>query len=62
MYEQAKPGSLRLLPPKHNLSNLQKDYRDMQGMLFGHIPTFAAIISGLAALESKINSLGACKP
>ena len=61
MYEQAKPGSLRLLPPEHNLSNLQKDYRDMQGMLFGRIPSFATIISGLAALESKINKLGACK-
>lgn len=61
MYELAKPGSLRLLPPEHNLANLQKDYRAMQGMLFGRIPDFAAIVSGLAALESRINSLGACK-
>lgn len=62
MYKQAKPGSLRLVPPDHNLSNLQKDYCNMQGMLFGKIPQFATIISGLAALENKINKLGAYKP
>ncbi|OGW69853.1 MAG: hypothetical protein A2036_01435 [Omnitrophica bacterium GWA2_50_21] len=55
MYEQAKPGSLRLLPPTRHLPHLQKDFRDMQAMLFGSIPSFDEIMSGLATLEKKIN-------
>jgi hypothetical protein len=55
MYEQAKPGSLRLLPPERNRPHLQKDYRDMQAMLFGSIPGFDEIMSGLTSLEKKIN-------
>ncbi len=55
MYEQARPGSLRLLPPERNLPHLKKDYRDMQAMLFGSIPSFDEIMSGLTSLEKKIN-------
>jgi hypothetical protein len=56
-YEDAKPGSLRLLPPARNMAELSKDYRDMQGMLFGTVPTFDEIIAGVAALEKAINEL-----
>lgn len=54
-YEEAKPGSLRLLPPAHHLNELQRDYRAMQGMLFGSVPTFDEIMAGLSALERSIN-------
>ena len=54
-YEDAKPGSLRLLPPAYNEAELRKDYQAMQGMLFGTVPGFDEIISGLAALEKAIN-------
>ena len=57
MYEQAKPGSLRLLPPARHLPHLQKDFRNMQAMLFGSIPSFDEVMSGLASLEKKINAV-----
>jgi hypothetical protein len=59
LYEEAKPGSLRLLPPKHHLDELQRDYRAMRGMLFGVVPDFDEIIDGLSVLENSINELKA---
>jgi len=57
MYEEARPGSLRLLPPEHHVAELQRDYRSMQAMLFGDIPSFDAIMTELSALEKIINEL-----
>jgi len=54
-YEQAKPGSLRLLAPEHHLAELKKDFKDMRAMLFGSVPAFEAIMSGLVSLEKAIN-------
>jgi len=56
-YEEAKPGSLRLLPPTYNEAELRKDYQAMGGMLFGAIPRFEDIMTGLGALEKAINDL-----
>ena len=58
-YEEAKPGSFRLLPPAHNVPGLRRDYAAMQAMLFGTVPTFDEIISGLAILEKSINEMKA---
>jgi hypothetical protein len=49
---------LRLLPPQHHVDELRQDYRDMQAMLFGSIPTFEEILTGLAELEKSVNALG----
>ena len=57
LYEEARPGSLRLLPPAHHLAELERDYRAMQVMLFGQIPSFDEIMKELAALEKAINEL-----
>jgi len=57
-YEEAKPGSLNLLPPEHHSAELEKDYRGMQSMLFGAIPSFDVIVKELADLEKAINNLG----
>lgn len=54
-YEEAKPGTLKLLPPKHHTDDLRKDYRSMQAMLFGDIPDFEDILKGLTLLEKEIN-------
>lgn len=54
-YEEAKPGTLRLLPPKHHVDELRRDYRAMQGLLFGAVPQFDEIMTGLVALEKTIN-------
>ncbi len=56
-YETAKPGSLRLLPPRHHTSELAKDYHAMQTMLFGEIPSFENILSELSILEHEINQI-----
>jgi hypothetical protein len=57
-YEEAKPGTLRLLPPSHHVAGLTRDYDSMQTMLFGYIPSFDEIMAGLAALETEINGSG----
>ena len=54
-YEEAKPGTLRLLPPEHHMRDLRRDYVDMQAMLFGVKPSFEEIMSELADLEDIIN-------
>jgi predicted nucleotidyltransferase component of viral defense system len=54
-YEQAKPGSLKLLPPPSRADELEKDYRATQPMLFGIIPSFQTILKELATLEKLIN-------
>ena len=56
-YSEAKPGSLKLLPPNYRFSSLEKDYSAMKDMLFGNIPSFNDIIDTLTQLEIEINSL-----
>ena len=56
-YEDARSGSLRLLPPAHHLAGLREDYRAMEAMLFGTIPTFEEILTELTELEKAINLL-----
>ena len=54
-YELAKPGTLRLTPPEHNIKALRNDYASMQSMLFGVVPTFDEILVQLDLLETEIN-------
>lgn len=61
-YEEARPGSLRLLPPEHHLAELRQDYGAMQAMLFGTIPIFDEILVELTELEQAINALQADHP
>lgn len=56
-YEQAKPGSLRLLPNTERLKEVEKDYRAMQAMIFDKVLSFPEIIASLADLEREINAL-----
>ncbi len=56
-YETAEPGSLRLSPSGYHAAELARDYESMKPMLFGTIPSFDEILSGLASLEKEINSL-----
>ena len=55
-YEEARPGTLKLIPPEHVLSGLRTDYRNMRDMVFGHYPAFDEIMEGLASLEAEINA------
>ena len=57
-YDLAVPGTFRLLPPRHSqLVELERDYDDMQLMLFGDPPAFKEIIVILTQLESQINGI-----
>ncbi len=56
-YEDAKPGTLKLLPTEHHVDGLKKDYASMQSMLFGDgIPSFEDILTGLEELQERINN------
>jgi Domain of unknown function (DUF1814). len=54
-YNEAKRGTLKLIPPEQNLKHLEKDYTQMQNMLFGEKPTFSEILETIKQLESEIN-------
>ena len=39
-YADAKPGTLRIVPPDARLPELEQDYRKMQEMIYGEPPAF----------------------
>lgn len=57
-YDLAKPGTLKLLPPEHYRKTLAADYKQMEVMLFGEIPSFDLLMYKLEQLENQINALG----
>ncbi len=56
-YDQAKPDTFKLIPPERVLKAMREDYDAMKEMIFGHIPLFDEIITGLSELEVEINAL-----
>jgi hypothetical protein len=54
-YDEARPGSLRLVPPDGRLETLRRDYDSMQLMFFGDIVPFDQILEALTLLERRIN-------
>ena len=56
-YEEAKPGSLRLVPRNDQISQLKTDYRQMQQMFFEEPPSFESIIEKLRVIEGQINKV-----
>ena len=57
-YDLAVPGTFKLLPARRSqLAALERDYREMQVMLFGEAPDFGAVLDELRKLESEINSI-----
>ncbi len=56
-YPDAKPGTFRLLPPPHFISNLAKDYEEMRNMIYGEYPDLKTILNELAQLENEINKI-----
>jgi hypothetical protein len=55
-YADAKPGTLRIVPPDARLSELEQDYRKMQEMIFGDPPAFERLLEVLREIEREINS------
>lgn len=56
-YEDAKVGTMKLMPPKSNLQALKDDYEHMQNMIFGDKPDFDVILKGIEQLEKEINEI-----
>lgn len=56
-FEEAKPGTLKLLPKKFRIDALKKDYKAMEHMIFDKQLSFDEIMKTLAALENEINAI-----
>jgi len=54
-YDEAVPGSIKLIPPKNRFDGLQKDYESMIEMFFGEYPSFGELMNVIENLESEIN-------
>ena len=54
-YADAKPGTLRIVPPDARLPELEQDYRKMQEMIFGKPPAFERLLEALREIERAIN-------
>jgi len=58
-YDLAVPGTFKLLPAAQSqLDGLERDYQEMQVMLFGKAPDFGSLLDELTKLEADINSIG----
>lgn len=56
-YEEAIPGSIRLLPPEFRFTALEADYLSMSEMIFGEYPSFEELMEFIKQLEIEINTL-----
>lgn len=54
-YADARPGTLRLVPPDARLPELEQDYRKMREMIFGEPPAFEHLIEMLREIEHRVN-------
>lgn len=54
-FEDAKQGTIKLIPSEETLVKLSKDYNDMQSMLYGDKPTFSEIIDKIKEFENLLN-------
>ena len=56
-YDDATVKSIKLMPPENSITNLEVDYRKMQGMIFGEKIPFNEIMEGIKSLEKEIHHL-----
>ena len=56
-YEEAVPGTLRLVPPERRRNELEHDYGMMKEMIFGDPPSFAHILEVMAEIERVANAV-----
>lgn len=55
-YEEAVPGTIKLVPPSYRLNDLRTDYEDMSEMMFGQYPSFDDLMDYIQILENEINN------
>ena len=56
-FEEAVPGSVRLVPQAELHAVIERDYGAMQGMILGDVPDFGWIMEQLQHAESTINGM-----
>ena len=55
-FDEAIPGTLRLVPPGSRLAELERDYRQMRDeMIFGDAPTLGHVLDILREVEFRVN-------
>ena len=54
-FEEAVPGSVRLVPQAELRAVIEQDYRAMQGMILGDVPDFLWVMDQLRHAEAAIN-------
>lgn len=57
-YDLCMPGTLRLVPPRNAIALIEQDYVSMRNMIFGNVPDFETIMSGILQLQNEINESG----
>ena len=55
-YDEARIGTLKLIPANHSIERIASDYAKMSSMIYGDIPTFNEIIRVIGQLEIEINN------
>lgn len=56
-YDEAVPGTIRLMPPEDCMKQLHDDYSHMRNMIFGFCPEFDDVMACVKRLEEEINQL-----
>lgn len=56
-YDQAKKGTLKLVPSAVLQNALRRDYDDMQEMIFGQVPSWNEVASALSEFELEFNKI-----
>ena len=54
-YDDVLNQNLRLVPDNYRIKELEIDYKNMQEMIFGKVPSFKKILLYLKTLENEIN-------
>lgn len=57
-YDEAKPGTFRLIPRPERLPALRRDYQAMRDMYLAEPMSFEQILTTLSELENRINGTG----
>ena len=57
-FEEAVPGSVRLVPQAKLRTVIEGDYEAMEGMILGEAPTFGWVMEQLQHAETVINGMG----
>lgn len=57
-FDEAVPGSVRLVPKSELRETIERDYSAMQGMILGDAPKFGWIAEQLQSAEAAINGSG----